>query len=178
ITDINNGSVILTYTTNNPAGICNAASDSMLVTINPAPTVSVGSNQSVCSTSNTINMNATLAGGANSGTWSTSGDGTFNNNNPNAVYTFGANDTTNGSVTLTYTTNNPTGPCIAANDSFVVSIIPYITANPTYTFATNNGDCSDTVINLNADGTGTWTAVSVPAGSPFTFSSTTDPNAT
>src|SRR5690606_37074013 len=179
VADISNGSVLLTYTTNNPAGICNPASDSMLVTINPQPTVDVGINQSVCSTSTNITMNAVLGGGASTATWSTSGDGGFsNNNNPNAVYTFGANDIANGSVTLTYATPDPAGPCVAASDSFVVNIIPYIAANPSYTYATNNGDCSDTVLNLSADGTGYWSAVSVPAGSPFTFSDTTNPNAT
>ncbi|WP_229791267.1 HYR domain-containing protein [Winogradskyella epiphytica] len=178
VADINNGSVLLTYTTNNPTGVCNPVSDSMLVTINPQPTVNVGNNQTVCSTSTSITMNAVLGGGASSATWSTSGDGSFNNNNTNAVYTFGTNDIANGSVTLTYTTNDPTGPCIAATDSFVVNIIPYIAANPSYTYATNNGDCSDTILNLSADGTGYWSAVSVPAGSPFTFSDTTNPNAT
>ncbi|MCX7549959.1 HYR domain-containing protein, partial [Xanthomarina sp. F2636L] len=177
VADINNGSVLLTYTTNNPTGICNPVSDSMLVTINPQPTVDVGNNQSVCSTSTSITMNAILSVGATA-TWTTNGDGGFNNNNTNAVYTFGTNDIANGSVTLTYTTNDPAGPCIAADDSFTVNIVPFITANPTYTFATSNGDCSDTVINLSAAGTGLWSAVSVPPGSPFTFSSTTNPNAT
>ncbi len=177
VADINNGSVLLTYTTNNPTGVCNPVSDSMLVTINPQPTVNVGNNQTVCSTSTSITMNAVLGGGASSATWSTSGDGGFNNNNTNAVYTFGTNDIANGTVTLTYTTNDPAGPCIAATDSFVVNIIPYIAANPSYTYATNNGDCSDTVLNLSADGTGYWSAVSVPAGSPYSFSDNTNPNA-
>ncbi|WP_339611906.1 HYR domain-containing protein [uncultured Xanthomarina sp.] len=177
VSDINNGSVLLTYTTNNPTGVCNSVSDSMLVTINPQPTVDVGNNQTVCSTSTGITMNAVLGGGASSAIWSTSGDGVFNNNNTNAVYSFGANDMANGTVTLTYTTNDPAGPCIAAADSFVVNIIPYIAANPSYTYATNNGDCSDTVLNLSADGTGYWSAVSVPAGSPYSFSDNTNPNA-
>src|SRR5688500_17593492 len=54
----------------------------------------------------------------------TSGDGIFNNNtDPDAVYTPGPNDITNGNVTLTSTTNNPAGPCPAANDNMVITLM-------------------------------------------------------
>ena len=174
--DISNGSVVLTYTTNNPAGVCGAVSDSITVFINAEPTVDAGTNQSICETDTTINLNASLGGGASSGTWLTSGNGTFNNNNPNAIYTIGSNDISNGSVTLTYTTNDPAGPCSAASDTVIYTIAPYLNASANN--LTTISDCSDTTIQLQANGTGLWTVLSTPAGSSYSFSNVNDPNAT
>ncbi|WP_418513512.1 HYR domain-containing protein [Corallibacter sp.] len=174
--DISNGTVVLTYTTNNPSGICGAVSDSITVTINAIPTVNAGTDQLVCETDSTINLNATLGGGANSGSWTTSGNGTFNNNTPNAVYTIGSNDISNGSVTLTYTTNDPIGPCSSAADSVTYTIASYLSASASN--LTTISDCSDTTIQLQANGSGQWTATSIPAGSGYTFSNPNDPNTT
>lgn len=69
--------------------------------VDPAATVNAGPNQAICLPA-TATMNGTIGGSATQGTWSTSGDGTFNNVNAvNAVYTAGVADSTNGTVTLT-----------------------------------------------------------------------------
>src|SRR5213075_2290274 len=112
--DISATSVTLTYTTNDPAGPCGAVSASIILTINPVAIVSAGSNQTICAGS-TATMAASIGGSATSGTWSTSGTGSFNNNTTTAVYAPGAADISATSVTLTYTTNDPAGPCGAVS---------------------------------------------------------------
>ncbi|TBV25653.1 hypothetical protein DMZ43_12005 [Meridianimaribacter sp. CL38] len=171
--DITNGSVTLTYTTNNPAGPCGVAVDSKVVTINPLPVVDAGTNQAICETSGSINLNATL-GGSTTATWSSSGDGTFNNNNPNAVYTLGANDITNGSVTLTYTTNSAMAPCSNTSDSVTYTIVPFTTASAS--IAVPATGCT-AQITLSGNGSGQWSATS-STGHSFSFSNVNDPNAT
>ncbi|WP_335976423.1 HYR domain-containing protein [Gaetbulibacter jejuensis] len=171
--DIANGSVTLTYTTNNPAGPCGVAVDSKVVTINPLPVVDAGTNQAICETSGSINLNATL-GGSTTATWSSSGDGTFNNNNPNAIYTLGANDITNGSVTLTYTTNSAMAPCSNTSDSVTYTIVPFTTASAS--IAVPATGCT-AQITLSGNGSGQWSATS-STGHSFSFSNVNDPNAT
>ncbi|WP_262733012.1 HYR domain-containing protein [Gaetbulibacter sp. NE] len=171
--DIANGSVTLTYTTNNPAGPCGVAVDSKVVTINPLPVVDAGTNQAICETSGSINLNATL-GGSTTATWSSSGDGTFNNNNPNAIYTLGANDITNGSVTLTYTTNSAIAPCSNTSDSVTYTIVPFTTASAS--IAVPATGCT-AQITLSGNGSGQWSATS-STGHSFSFSNVNDPNAT
>ena len=58
-------------------------------------------------------------------TWSTSGDGTFSDaTSATAVYTPGSADILAGTVTLTITTDDPTGPCDAVTDTMVLTIDP------------------------------------------------------
>ncbi len=68
---------------------------------NPS-TADAGADQSICTGTN-ASLSGTIGGGATTGTWSTSGDGTFtpNANDLNASYTPGTNDISNGTVTLT-----------------------------------------------------------------------------
>jgi hypothetical protein len=56
-------------------------------------------------------------------TWTTDGDGTFSDtSSATAVYTPGSGDISTGSVTLTMTTDDPTGPCGIVSDSIVITI--------------------------------------------------------
>lgn len=72
---------------------------------NPS-TADAGADQSIC-IGTSANLAGSVGGGATTGTWSTSGDGSFspNANDLNASYTPGANDITNGTVTLTLTSD-------------------------------------------------------------------------
>jgi hypothetical protein len=108
--------------TTDAPGTCAAVSDTRTININEAATVEAGTDQTICSNVTTVTMAATIGGGATSGTWSTSGSGGFNNNTTTAVYTPSANDITNGSITLTYTTDDPTGPCPAVSDTMLLTI--------------------------------------------------------
>ncbi|MDP1727685.1 MAG: PKD domain-containing protein, partial [Bacteroidota bacterium] len=121
--DITAGTVTLTLTTNDPAGPCPSVNDAMVVTINPAATVSANVDQTVCSSSPAVTLAGSIGGGASSSTWTTSGTGTFDvATSLTAVYTPSGADITAGTVTLTLTTNDPAGPCPSVNDAMVVTL--------------------------------------------------------
>lgn len=87
------------------------------------PSANAGVNQSICQGS-TVSLSGSITN-AVTPTWSTSGDGTFDNiNNLTAVYTPGASDITGGSVMLTLSTEDPdgAGPCVAATSSVTITI--------------------------------------------------------
>ncbi len=98
--------------------------------IDASASANAGADISLCSpVSHTLA--GTIGGAATSSTWTTSGDGTFNDAGMlNANYTFGANDIATGSVTLTLTTDDPAGVCLAASDNMVVTIRTAIASNP------------------------------------------------
>ncbi|MFL0352443.1 HYR domain-containing protein, partial [Xanthomarina sp. GH4-25] len=174
--DITNGFVTLTYTTNNPPGICGIVSDSILITINEAATVNAGLDSTICSSpsSNTIALNASTN---TTGSWS-GGTGTFSDpSSPTATYTLGVGETS-GTLSLTYTTIDPDGaigPCSAASDTVIYTITPFI--NAVASNLTTITNCSNTNIQLNANGSGFWSATPVTPGSTFVFSNVNDPNA-
>ena len=127
--DLTAGSVTLTLTTNDPAGACPPVSDNVVININPIPAVDAGTAQTICA-GNTATLAGVIGGGAGSATWSTSGDGAFNNASLlNAIYTPGTNDLTAGTVTLTLTSDDPAGPCLAATDDVAITIDPAPTAD-------------------------------------------------
>jgi hypothetical protein len=81
-------------------------------------------------------MAGSIGGSAATGTWTTSGTGTFNPNATtlNAVYTPSAADIAAGTVTLTLTTNDPdgAGPCTAAVDTMILTIKPTPATSPIF----------------------------------------------
>lgn len=118
LTNISGGPVTSTYvvTTTILATGC-FTTDSVNVTVNIVATANAGSSQSVCAGSS-ITLAGAVGGSATGGTWS-GGAGTFTPNNTtlNAVYTPNAAEFAAGSVTLTLTTDDPTGPCTFASSS-------------------------------------------------------------
>ena len=169
------GSVTLTLTTNDPAGPCPAASDPMTIVINPAATVNAGADQRVCASSPQVQLAGTIGGGASSGTWS-GGAGSYSPNATtlNAKYTPTAAEIAAGSVTLTLTTNDPTGPCAALSDQMKITIDPItvVDAGPDQIVCASSpqvqlaGSVSGTV------NTGTW------SGGTGSFSPSNNPRAT
>ena len=152
--DIANGTVLLTLTTNDPAGPCGAASSSFTLTINPGATVAAGADQSVCE-NGTASLSGSIGGSASSATWSSSGDGSFANVNAlSTVYTPGATDIANGTVTLTLTTNDPPGVCGAASDDLILSI----QALPLVEAGANQNICSSATVSLSGSVTGSATS--------------------
>jgi hypothetical protein len=136
--EITTGTVTLTLTSADPAGPCPATNDAMVITINPAAVVSAGSNQTICSNTTSL-MAGSFGGGATSATWATSGSSTFSNNTPTAVYTPSAADISSGTVTLTYTTDDPSGSCGSVNSSMVLTIKKAVVIN---TQPSNVGICA------------------------------------
>ncbi|MCB9296611.1 MAG: carboxypeptidase regulatory-like domain-containing protein [Lewinellaceae bacterium] len=165
-TDILVGSVTLELFTNNPFGPCPAESDQLVIVIFRNPTANAGPDQDICE-DEVASISGSVAGGATSGSWSTSGDGTFGNANAlTTTYTPGANDITAGTVTLTLTTDDPAGPCTPGSDDLILTI-----SSGTPTATVDNGTaCSedspytagtDNVLDLNTlitsgPTTGTW----------------------
>jgi len=125
------GSYFLVFT---PGPTECAATDSINVIVNNCtctnpPTVDAGVDITICET-DVATISATIGGAASTFTWSTSGDGTFTNTTSSPTdYTPGATDISNGTVTITVTTDDPdgAGPCVAATDDAVISIDPQIT---------------------------------------------------
>ncbi|MFO0839491.1 MAG: hypothetical protein U1D55_13325 [Phycisphaerae bacterium] len=118
--DIAAGTVTLTLTAtgNSP---CGNAADSLVVTINAAPTANAGLDQSVCADS-TVSVSGSASNAAAT-LWTTGGDGTFDTPAAlSAVYTPGPNDVAAGSVTLTFTATG-NSPCSDAVDSLAVTIV-------------------------------------------------------
>ena len=100
------------------------------VSITAPATVNAGADQEICSSTATVSLTGTRGGSASSSTWTTSGTGTFANASAlNTTYSHSAADRTAGTVTLTLTTDNPSGPCPAVIDAMVVTISPAATVN-------------------------------------------------
>jgi len=127
--DIAGVSLKLYITTNDPdgAGPCLAAVDSMVLTIDPIATVSANIDDVICSGSTYV-LTGSRGGGASSSTWSSSGDGGFDDVSiVGAEYTPGVADIAAGTVTLKITTDDPAGPCLVVADSMVLTIEPIAT---------------------------------------------------
>ncbi len=143
--DVSGGSlfIILTSTGN---GSCNAAVDTMLLTFTAPPTAFAGNDTSFCANSS-LALNGVITGGGGTGTWTTSGSGTFtpNGNTLNATYSPSSADTAAGSVTLTLSSTN-NGGCLAATDQVVVTI----TDGPTIFAGADQAVCANNnVVTLN-----------------------------
>ena len=156
------GSLVYTFTPD--AGGCNDVF-SFTVTVNDCgcqneATIAIDPVAPVCE-DEVVSLNAVLGGSATTVTWTTGGDGSFNNiNSTTPDYTLGVNDIANGSVTLTGTTDDPDGPggpCLEAVANVVITINPLTT--PTFT---NPGPICQTegTITLTSPSnegiTGTW----------------------
>ncbi len=167
------GTVTLTLTTNDPNGPCNAVNDQMIITINPIATISAGPDQTIC-----IGSAATLAGviggSATSGTWS-GGTGTFapNNTTANAIYTPSAAEEAAGTVTLTFTSDDPIGPCPSINDQMIITINQLPTANA----GVSQSVCSGSTITLGGSVGGAATSGTWSGGTGTFFPNNTTLNA-
>ena len=124
------GAVTLTLTSDAVSGPCAQASDQMTLSIRPAATANAGQDRTVCASAPAVQLAGAVGGGASSGGWS-GGAGTFNPNAStlNATYTPTAAEIAAGGVTLTLTTNDPTGPCGAVSDAVRITYTPAATAN-------------------------------------------------
>ncbi len=153
--EITAGTVTLTLTTTGN-GTCNAESDNMTVTIGPAPVVSAGADQSVCSNNADVSLAGSVSN-ATGGTWS-GGAGTFNPSTTalNATYSPTAAEIASGNVTLTLTSTG-NGLCNAESDNMTVSFTPAPTANAgaDQTVCSNNADVT-LAGNVTIASGGTW----------------------
>ena len=158
--DIAAGSVTL-YLATTGNGICSAATDSITVTITPAPEVNAGASQIICTGTAAVALNGNVTGGSTSGQWSTGGDGTFAPGNSvlSANYIFGTADTAAGGVTL-YLTSTNNGSCLAETDSvqFTITPVPVALAGADTSVCVNNAGIGLGGQVLGTPGTGVWTS--------------------
>jgi len=113
----------LTVTVNNSTTGCVSDGSGITVTVNAAATANAGVDQTVNVGDLPVTLAGTIGGSATSATWS-GGAGSFTPNNTTltATYLPTAGEITSGSVTLTLTTDDPAGPCGAANDQMQITI--------------------------------------------------------
>lgn len=119
--DLLNGGVTLTMTAYSMVACATEASDEMYLTIAYQPVVTAMEDTTICEI-DCLELDATVENATNI-TWTTNGDGTFNNIHfIQATYCPGTNDIASGSVELTITAV-PSGVCTQnASDSFTLSI--------------------------------------------------------
>lgn len=163
--DITSGSFTITLTTTGN-GNCFAVSNSKVITISPAPVVIPGANpQVVCKNNPNFQLNGSSTTG--SGTWLSSGTGTFspNNNILNPTYIPSTADTTNGTITLTLTSTN-NGGCNLVSQTMALVYVSTLAVNP----GTNQTVCSNNAsVPLNGVSTtsaGVWTSSGTGSFSP------------
>ena len=125
--DLTNGSVVIYLTTDDPAGNCPPAIDSLVANFSTQATLSVQLQNAVCAGSN-VSLTAVAAGSINSYQWTSNGSGTFSS--PAAIntqYTPSAADIANGSV-IFFINGVAPAPCTNVNATDTVQIIPAPTA--------------------------------------------------
>ena len=164
-TEVLNGFVVLTYTSNDPIGSCDAAKDSLIVALIAPAFSDAGIDQTVCVTISKVNLIGDYGNGANSATWRTLGTGTFKNKiGKTADYLPSAFDKFIGFVNIIYTTDDPAGPCNKAVDTMTITFKPVASI-----FAgIDQIICTNYNIELNASstatsGTLTWTSTGTGA---------------
>jgi hypothetical protein len=147
--------VELILVSDNAPNACTSAYDTVLITIDPRPIANPGSDAFICY-EGTVLLNGSVTDGTGTGTWQTSGDGTFDDaSNLNAEYTPGASDLLTGAVTLTLTPD-PTGFCAVQSDDIEITINPQIVITPTVTDATCYGAADGSISVSVSGGTGPY----------------------
>jgi gliding motility-associated-like protein len=123
------GPIVLTLTSNDPAGPCPAVTSTVTITVNPKATVNAGVDFPSCN-GLPIQMAGTTGGSATGGTWSTAGNtGVYAPNTATGVYTPSASEFANPFLDLILTTDDPIGPCPAVSDIVRVTFATPATAN-------------------------------------------------
>jgi hypothetical protein len=129
--DIAVGTVVLTLTTDDPAGDCGIASDAMELTITAVPLSDLSgvTDLEMCSdASNYVVAGASSTNGVGI-LWSTGGDGSFVDNTVlNPTYVPGGTDRSSGSVDLTMTVLGG-GSCGDVTDDISITVTPAATAD-------------------------------------------------
>src|SRR5574343_158926 len=160
----------ITYTVTGTTGTC-TSTDQVIVTVNPVATANANVDQTVC-VGGSITLTGSVGGSATSGTWSAP-SGTFSNaSSLTSTYT---PTITSGTVTLTLTTNDPAGPCLAVTDQMIITVnpLPTVSAGPDVAICTG----ASTTLTATGAATYTWSPATGLSGTT-TASVTANPTAT
>jgi hypothetical protein len=155
--DKSNGTVTLILSSTNNSN-CTSVSDSVVVTITPAPVVNAGTDKFICN-GDLVQLSGAISGGTNTGTWTTDGTGTFSpdNNTLNTTYSPTASDTAGGSIIFVLTSTN-NGNCIAVSDTMqaIFKPAPFVDAGADQTVCANNSDVTLSGVVSGSTTTGIW----------------------
>lgn len=166
--EISAGSVML-YLTTTGNGNCTAVTDSVQITITPAPVVNAGTDITTCVTNLNVSLSGSVSGPTNTGAWTTSGTGTFtpNNTNLNASYQCSPADSAAGSVTITLTSTG-NGSCNPSSDQLTIFILPAGTSNAGNNVTVCGNNAAVTLNGVVGGGatTGTWGTTGTGVFSP------------
>ncbi len=169
---------------------CNEVFDEITIMVDPAAMAFIDDSEIViCEDNPTVDVVAEVSGTATTGTWTTSGTGSFSAvtttagtpTTVSATYNLSATDITNGiigtPITLTFTTDTPAGPCgpDVAQATIYVDPVAVADAGEDQTMCSDQNIALDGTVSGSAtsgiwssSGTGTFTSMSVtPTGSGF-----------
>ncbi len=163
--DTTSGSVTLTFTSTNNGG-CTPVADQMVITINHAPVVSAGPDQSVCANNANTDLTGSVSN-ATGGQWGTTGSGIFTPSNTalNTTYVPSAADTTAGSVKLFLVTIG-NGLCKATTDTMVLTITHAPNVNAGGNASVCNSSPDYTLNGSSSTGSGQWSTLGDGSFSP------------
>ncbi len=120
-----NANLIFRLTAYDPDGFgpCTDESAQITIHVDESAKVNAGLNFEVCE-DQIVNLNGSYSGSTLAVNWTgASGSTRFGNvNNPTTTYTLTPIDIAGGGITLTLSTNNPSGPCSAVSDQVFVKI--------------------------------------------------------
>ena len=155
ITLANAGQYQVTATVNG----CASLPGNTTVIINQPAVANAGNDRTACITDFLINLNGTISGGSSTGTWSSSGTGSFtpSNTSLNGIYMLTPFDKASGAIRLTLrSTNN--GACPASISSMMVRL----SARPSANAGSDKSICANANIFLNGSvnnaGGGMWSS--------------------
>lgn len=122
--DIAEDSLILILTSSGSFFTCPDSKDTVVIYFTEPPVVVAGPDQTACAGETSVALNGSVTGASSTGTWSTSGSGSFSPSENNLIndYNISASDTTVGNVTL-YLTSTNNGGCLAVTDSIQLTIL-------------------------------------------------------
>jgi gliding motility-associated-like protein len=159
-----------TYTLYLLANGCSSVGATVDVLVDAVPVANAGPDIAICNTATSVPLAGSVSGGTTTGTWSTSGTGTFSPSaaDLNGQYLPSAQDKAAGSVKITLVSTSK-DDCAISVDDMIIKFQPVPATNA-------GGDSSvcvqNTSINLNGKmlvpGNGTWSTTGSGTFSPST----------
>ncbi|WMN11344.1 PKD-like domain-containing protein [Marivirga salinae] len=176
--DVGN-TITFTLTTDDPANTCGPVSEIVEFIIEEVPSANITTSTSEICQTETLDLVATISGGASSGDWTITNGGTIGtvsstiNNSGNYTATFSPSGTDFGQVTAQFEATT-TNSCASEFETFVFDVFE----NPTASIPANFNTCGDASFNLDATlggsaNNGEWTVLTNGNSANLTTSTTT-----
>ncbi|MEJ7694170.1 gliding motility-associated C-terminal domain-containing protein, partial [Daejeonella sp.] len=164
------------YTVSIMVNGCVSAVSAVDVKINEVPIAIAGADQTLCVSTNAINLKGSVQGTSTTGIWSSRGTGTFSPSNTslNAIYIPSSADKTALKVVLTLTSTNNVS-CAPAISSMAVTLVPL----PVVNAGADQAVCANgTEVNLSGSFSGASGGIWTSTGDGQFLPSKTAPKAT